>query len=556
MNHSLGAGTGAGIGYLSASKMALLLCIDQYARNHGQWDSQEQAHLGAFLAQQLYRPIKAISGWPDLQSKLQEIHPGPNSMWAELQRRLTADLVTLDALHGLFDSLRRLIAQDTDAHSTLEGADGCVLLLDSESILGIFVRRCCLAFDQLEFHQTSSVLAQCRLLVEPTGDEPLHASAMEEQEHVEHLIALLEDEAGCPVPQEMEQQITRAARTLSGHARLQYLQSLSLVRAGESFLAEQTLRRFFDSTALKDNRTAYQYALLYLAAQRTELGMWGEAQGALQEAIQVARDCQDHQCLLWAAAWQARALLTRGTAGVSPADAAWRAVRALKDKAQRMACWPMVAHALLLRAELLLATDRDMSSAFAILVAIQALVVEHDLERLLVAWHIASARTWLHCVPQAPGASWLALLHLQEARLRPVAERERAEILRQTAIAQSVLSGPQAAVAELAAAIDKEGPRFAHPGRLDDIMQTLQWLRISNVPVSAVQYQPQCVGHYGGGAPMHAQLLVKARDLAAAGFLCEARETIAEITAAHSDPALVSAAARLLSELDAGEQAV
>ncbi|KAJ1937563.1 hypothetical protein GGF37_005156, partial [Kickxella alabastrina] len=107
----------------------------------------------------------------------------------------------------------------------------------------------------------------------------------------------------------MKKEIKQALELLPDYSRIHYLQYLDLIRMGESHESEQSLRRFFDNNTIKDNHTIYQYALLHLAAMRAQLGMVGAAREALVEATHVARDCQDHLCLLYIICWESRLLL-------------------------------------------------------------------------------------------------------------------------------------------------------------------------------------------------------------------------------------------------------
>ncbi|KAJ2764149.1 hypothetical protein IWQ57_005281, partial [Coemansia nantahalensis] len=137
-------------GYLSATKAVLLVAVEQYAC-HYDWGPATRAELARLLAGRLCTPSWAAD-WPQLRAELDRIQvpgEGAPTLRAVLAARLDEQLQTVDGLHGFFDGVARLVV---DAGARAE-PDREAVLLDSESLLGVFVRRCCLAFDQLEFHQ-------------------------------------------------------------------------------------------------------------------------------------------------------------------------------------------------------------------------------------------------------------------------------------------------------------------------------------------------------------------------------------------------------------------
>ncbi|KAJ2548467.1 hypothetical protein EV175_004822 [Coemansia sp. RSA 1933] len=478
--------------YLSATKLVLLVAIDQYAR-HYDWGPEAQCDLAQFLVARLCEPSWAES-WQDLRTALDAIavpNEDDQTLRQLLCRRMD-DIGTLDALHVFFDDLRLLV---TSAGSPADGGE--LIFLDSESILGLFVRRCCLAFDQLEFHQTGVFFGECvrafGVMQSGRNDASDRQAAgvqsrIELQEHLEHQIALLEAESGAPVPAEVVDQIQRAMAALPDHSRTHYLDYLNQVRTGESHQAETSLRRFFDSNVVKDNRTIYQYALLYLAAMRAQLGMLKPARLALTEATHVARDCQDHTCLLYIMFWEARLQLHSQSPGSRPQ--ALNSLSALIDKAAAMRNKDVWAAGIISLADCLRQGEAPARRVFEVLVQAQVVLAEHDIGRLHGPWHLAVSRAWLHYSDsrsqEGAAAVWLALLHAQLALLGQQAppspsltEHEHVQAICQRARVDAALCGPAAAAAALQEKILGFSPSaLANPARVDDLQDTVARLQL------------------------------------------------------------------------------
>ncbi|KAJ1808832.1 APC5 protein, partial [Coemansia sp. RSA 2599] len=525
-----------GSGYLSASKLALLVCIEQYSRNYD-WGPATLSDLGQFLVLRLYGATTAWAdnGWHDLRASLSAIHVHAldKPLLAVVTSRL-ASLQTLDALHTFFDGIAKLVV---DAESHME-PDNDAVLLDSESVFGIFIRRCFLAFGQLEFYQITRFYAECRqmaLVLEGRGDvEVTEHSQKELQEHVEALIGRLEEESRTPVPGQMEKMIRTALDRLPGYSRIHYLRYLDLVRRGESSQSEASLRRFFDSNAVKDNRTIYQYALLYLAAMRVQLGMVDGARQALTEATHVARDCQDHVCLLYIVCWECRLLfdMLQASRDARTEAALRQSLSALVAKASSMHNHELEAAGRLLQTDLLVATGAQPADVFESLVRVRALIIEHDVGKLRAAWYLTAARAWMcHEAPM-----WTAMLHTRMAGrdADALTERELTEATRQMALAQATLSGPLAAAHQLETQIGLLA--LIDPARQDSLNDTLGLLRLS-----AGHSEQEENGLSAGLGPAacadsSVRRLDEARSLIADGYVCEARELLLSIAEKSQPP--------------------
>ncbi|KAI8322970.1 hypothetical protein GQ54DRAFT_332832 [Martensiomyces pterosporus] len=524
--------------YLSASKLVLLVAVEQYSR-HYDWGPEALCEIAGFLVECTYEPAWTFD-MAALRDQLAAvvIHSESQSLHELLVRRI-GELRSLDAFFNFFDGLKQLVV---DAESRVE-ADEDAVLLDSESILGVFVRRCCLAFDQLEFHQAGTLHTECaRALGSPifspatTGASSAATAARSQcelQEYVEFQIGLLEAGAGAPVPEVMERQVKQVMQLIPEYARAHYLNYLNHARVGEYQQSEASLRRFFDSTTVKDNRTVYQYALLYLAAVRARLGMVDEARCALTEATHIARDCQDHTCLLYIMSWETGLVLSRQECTRLPETEVYRALAALIDKARRMHNYELQAIGHLRLTELLVSTGAAPQKVFESLVYSSALIAENDVSSLSRSWSLTAARAWA-----AYGSEWVSLLHIVLAQHeRPgavgITENESVELLRQLARITSSLCGPAAAIRMLEA--NMSSAVLVSPGSADELERMLEWLRLESCSEDS------------DAAPA---LPPSTHDDAGTGRLREIRDLI---TRGYNSDAMVLLA-RLCSEEEAGRQ--
>lgn len=74
-------------------------------------------------------------------------------------------------------------------------------------------------------------------------------------------------------------------------------------RAGDYPSSFDNLHRYFDYTMHSRDRSSYQYALLNLAILQADFGCYGEAVSAMQEAVSIARESHDLNCLNFCMSW-------------------------------------------------------------------------------------------------------------------------------------------------------------------------------------------------------------------------------------------------------------
>ncbi|KAK7205118.1 anaphase-promoting complex subunit 5-domain-containing protein [Myxozyma melibiosi] len=82
-----------------------------------------------------------------------------------------------------------------------------------------------------------------------------------------------------------------------------YVKFLHAWRIGDYRQANEYIRSYFDFANIKDQKARHQYALLNLAMMQAEFGCHDEAVGAIQEAIRTAREFRDTPCLNFCLSW-------------------------------------------------------------------------------------------------------------------------------------------------------------------------------------------------------------------------------------------------------------
>ncbi|KAJ2353530.1 APC5 protein, partial [Coemansia sp. RSA 2618] len=542
--------------YLSATKFILLVAVDQYSR-HYDWGPQALCSLSTFLVEHLHAPTWSAS-YHALATAAQRIPVDGSTLRQKLALRMAEQLATVDSLHAFFDAAARLVV---DAETGLE-MDLDATLLDSESIFGVFVRRCCLAFARLEFHLVGEFLDECRRATRafsrnPSGpvgpEEPAvcagphrsvlelqgsdahagpHRSAVEPeepdahagprrsvlelQEHVDHLTALLETSARAPAPRAMERIMRCALSRLTDQSRLHYLGYLNLVRQRECSKSEHALRRFFDSS--RDTAgAAHQYALLYLAAMRAQLGAVQGALDALREARHIACDCQDHVCLLFIEAWVARLLVGElKRTGPGGGRGVESVVRGVVETATGMRNpeFQTVGYLML--------SDLQLATVFESLICAHALSIEHNVHR--AASHLTQAQAWLHF-----GCPLLALLLCAQAKRPCMSEHEHAQMQSTLLYCQHQLCGRAAR------------PRvvFIDPECSDIVEDALGWMHVDDGAGAGDGAGADAGDCCSLLADEYALRLRDARQLLDDGYVCEANDallSIANCPATRSPP--------------------
>ncbi|GAB1205749.1 hypothetical protein APSETT445_004428 [Aspergillus pseudonomiae] len=411
--------------FLTPSKVALLCLISIYTE--GVIPNSSAVHVLSFLVASLSPletdPSASPKHWEaqysasitDLEGAL-STHtssiPG-RSIW-DLFLKKVWSIDSCDALEVFFSNVLDLLVksreeQIRDRDNGLAPELGC-MRLSRCSPLGAFVRRAQLEFTRLQFHDsvklwkgfvkyrlptyhawarrnpsgeqamvdinllelgldTGSQLAQVAYgNIEDDLKEDSHVSTKDVERLLEFQIGELQRMGG-RVPDGMKaclERIITSGVTLPN--LIHYLRFLDAWRAGDYPSSFDNLHRYFDYTMHSRDRSSYQYALLNLAILQADFGCYGEAVSAMQEAVSIARESHDMNCLNFCMSWlyhfgkafpeQMKDVQNTGMLGNEKEGLAF-----LKAKAKETEMWSLLSTTLLSEAKLELQNGESLASS-------------------------------------------------------------------------------------------------------------------------------------------------------------------------------------------------
>ncbi|KAH8703923.1 putative anaphase-promoting complex subunit Apc5 [Talaromyces proteolyticus] len=346
--------------------------------------------------------------------------PG-RSVWDLLLRKMWL-LDCCDALETFFGDIHSIVEksreeqiQDRDNGLVVQDTG---MLLSRSSPLGAFVRRAQLEFTRLQFHDSVKLwrgFIKYRLPTyrawarrHPSGeqsavdvnlvdlkldansylsqvvyrniecdddddDDAVDDEAGVSTKDVEQLLTFQVDELqriGGRVPDEVKDQleyIISAGVMVPSMAH--YIRFLDAWKAGDYPSSFDNLHRYFDYTVHSRDRSFYQYALLNLAILHAAFGSYAEAVSAMQEAISIARESHDMDCLNFCMSWlyhfgkafpeEMGDVQSTGMLGGEKEGLAF-----LKAKARESESWGLLSTTLLSEAKLELQNGDSLAAAF------------------------------------------------------------------------------------------------------------------------------------------------------------------------------------------------
>ncbi|XP_021113168.1 anaphase-promoting complex subunit 5 isoform X3 [Heterocephalus glaber] len=182
------------------------------------------------------------------------------------------------------------------------------------SVVGLFLRHMILAYSKLSFSQVFKLYTALQQYFQSgekkAGDAEMEPAAREDgernMEKEELDVSVREEEVSCSGPLSQKQ----AEFFLSQQHYLSYLNNL---RVQDVFSSTHSLLHYFDRLILtgaesKSNGEegygrSLRYAALNLAALHCRFGHYQQAELALQEAIRIAQESNDHVCLQHCLSW-------------------------------------------------------------------------------------------------------------------------------------------------------------------------------------------------------------------------------------------------------------
>ncbi|KAJ1960562.1 hypothetical protein IWQ62_004184, partial [Dispira parvispora] len=233
--------------------------------------------------------------------------------------RLPEIQATVDAFETLFSDAEALVLF---ADMDIETQDD-QLYLDEGSVLGLFVRKCCLAFHALSFGQVWALYRQFRVHVSldnmasrEGSSDSFHpnrnfkrvlsshvVSTFDIEQYLDAHLEVLTSQGDSPQLATFQCHLDSFQQLYPGLPKIHFSRYLYAARTGNYEAALYHLHRYFDYYNSQGNRTLYQYALLNLACLEAQFEHHEEARRILQEAIDVARENRDRACLGYASFW-------------------------------------------------------------------------------------------------------------------------------------------------------------------------------------------------------------------------------------------------------------
>uniref|UniRef100_A0A673CH96 Anaphase-promoting complex subunit 5 n=1 Tax=Sphaeramia orbicularis TaxID=375764 RepID=A0A673CH96_9TELE len=211
------------------------------------------------------------------------------------------------------------------------------------SVVGLFMRHMLLAYNKLSFSQVYKLYKSLQQYyhshyakrtdgqVEDTVgdridkeelDTPLHESELSKgplsQKQAEYFLArqaylLKNDENKALKPAALQEELNNMLKFNPDFAEAHYLNYLNSMRVQDIFLSAHSLLHYFDRLILSGNEgksngdegygRSLRYAALNLASLHCRFGHYQQADLALQEAIRIAQESNDHVCLQHCLSW-------------------------------------------------------------------------------------------------------------------------------------------------------------------------------------------------------------------------------------------------------------
>ncbi|KAL4997598.1 anaphase-promoting complex subunit Apc5 [Aspergillus recurvatus] len=428
--------------YLTPSKVALLSLISIYTE--GVVPNSSAIHVLSFVVAYL-SPLgvgdapSSSDSWSaqysvsieDLEKAL-KAHPSSipgRSIWDLFLRKIWS-IDSCDALELFFTEISTTLAKTREERirerdAGLAPESGC-MRLDRCSPLGAFVRRAQLEFTRLQFHDsvklwkgfvkyrlptyrawarrnpsdeqasvdinllelgldTSSHLAQVAYgSIEGDEEDDCYVSTKEVERLLEFQIGELQRFGG-RVPEGLKAQLKRIiASGVTLPDLIHYLRFLDAWRAGDYPSSFDNLHRYFDYTMHSRDKGTYQYALLNLAILQADFGCYGEAVSAMQEAVSIARESHDMNCLNFCMSWlyhfgKAFPELITDVGNTGMLGNEKEGLSFLKAKAKETEMWGLLSTTLLSEAKLELQNGESLASSIENIVRASHLNVTKNL---------------------------------------------------------------------------------------------------------------------------------------------------------------------------------
>ncbi|KAI8147992.1 anaphase-promoting complex subunit 5-domain-containing protein [Fennellomyces sp. T-0311] len=306
--------------YLTPFKIIILILIHKFC--HYELPAAVNPKLVGFILDS----IESCDTQPE--PNLEQVLNQFNEFSQDLVDALRSSIVAIDKPYILFQFLSSLIDILEERDNMMDPGD--IAILDKTSLFGIFVRRCRLEFSKSSMQQRTElftifqhyVMANTRSMDTDMGSILIKKPSVLAKDEgkskqdgwwfSDHFVdRFLTTEA-----EKIEKTNTTEISPAVLHKYLNFLQShapeirkidqvrfMNYMRTGEYEGALTSLHRFFDFCLLSTETPMYQYALLSLGVLEAKFGHAQQALAALGEALDIARENQDENCLNEVLSW-------------------------------------------------------------------------------------------------------------------------------------------------------------------------------------------------------------------------------------------------------------
>ncbi|XP_042708420.1 anaphase-promoting complex subunit 5 isoform X2 [Chrysemys picta bellii] len=313
-------------------KMALLVLLSELGRAGAQLSLLERRRLNRLLLPLLQGPDMTLSR---LHKAIEESCPNlANSVQIRIKLMAEGELKDMEQF---FDDLSdSFTGTEPEVHKT--------------SVVGLFLRHMILAYNKLSFSQVYKLYTALQQYYQndekktgidetdmeltnteelegkmekeeldvPLREEEISCSGPLSQKQAEYFLSqqaslLKNDETKALTPAFLQKELNNLLKFNPDFAEAHYLSYLNSLRVQDVFSSTHSLLHYFDRLILtgaesKSNGDegygrSLRYAALNLAALHCRFGHYQQAELALQEAIRIAQESNDHVCLQHCLSW-------------------------------------------------------------------------------------------------------------------------------------------------------------------------------------------------------------------------------------------------------------
>ncbi|PHH82022.1 hypothetical protein CDD82_7278 [Ophiocordyceps australis] len=373
-------------------------------------------------------------------------------LWDEFLHKLWA----IDSLNALHEFFERLLLLQQAAHGTLPSGNNSHhqaanrVRLSYNSPFGVFVRKACLEFKRLHFHECADLWKDLVRYRQPTAQyirrrnhsfAPLsfdsvllHSDAEWGHDATSAVakvayggmlvgpgigqqrgrIAASTDEIECLLDFQVERmqkfgsRVPVSLRHKFGQllhdsylvpSVTHYLSYLDAWRAGDYTTSFDLLHRYFDYTMQYRDRLFYQYALMNLAVLQADFGCHKEAVSAMLETVSTARENRDMTCLNFALNWlfhfgRAHPQLVQNLQPDNQMGFGKESLTFLRVKAKETGMWSLWSSVLLSEAKLALVHGDSLASCTENMARSSQLIVDKNMASMMGAQLSLKAALW------------------------------------------------------------------------------------------------------------------------------------------------------------------